>query len=135
MGCLLPWPLDAEQEMVVREMDLEGWGGWNKRKMYEVMLYEEEMKKQELKSLLPRWTHACFLEELVSNLMFSKQTAKHLPMLKDMDSSMFASSVRSMQSFLLYGLMHQRFPVILLVRQEKTNISNLMNHPESANSD
>ncbi len=76
--------------------------GTNAYKLYEVM-YEEEMKKQEPRNLPPRWTHACFLEELVSNLMFPEETAKHLAMLKDMDDSTFALSVRSMQSFVLYG--------------------------------
>jgi hypothetical protein len=52
--------------------------------MYEVM-YEEEMKKQEPKNLPPQWTHACFLEELVFNLMFPEETAKHLTMLKEME--------------------------------------------------
>jgi hypothetical protein len=78
-----------------------GVAGTNAYKLYEVM-YEEEMKKQEPK--VPSWwMHACFLEELVSNLMFSEETAKHLAMLKDMDDSTFTLSVRSMQSFLLYG--------------------------------
>ncbi len=68
------------------------------------------MKNQEPKNVPPRWTHTCFLEELVSNLMFPEETAKHLAMLKDRDDSMFALSVRSMQSFLLYGCNASKVP-------------------------
>ncbi len=91
--------------------------GTNTYKLYEVM-YEEEMKNEKPKNLLPRGTHACFLEELVSNLMFPEETAKHLAMLKDMDNSL-----------------HQRFPGISLVCQEETNISKLLTHTESASSE
>jgi hypothetical protein len=66
-----------------------GVAGTNAYKLYEVM-YEEEMKKQELKNVPPWWTHACFLEELVSDLMFPEETAKYLAMLKDMEDSTFA---------------------------------------------
>jgi hypothetical protein len=58
--------------------------GTNVYKLYEVM-YEEEIKKQEPKNVLPRWTHACFLEKLVSNLMFPEETAKHLATLNRED--------------------------------------------------
>jgi hypothetical protein len=54
--------------------------------------------------------HAHFLAELVSDLMFPEETAKHLALLKDMDSSMFALSVRSMQIFLLYGCNAPKVP-------------------------
>ncbi len=39
----------------------------------------------------------------MSDLMFPEETAKHLAMLKNMDGSTFAESVRSMQRFLFYG--------------------------------
>ena len=74
----------------------------NVYKIYEVM-YDEERKKHGRKNVPPRWTHACFIEELVSDLMFPEETAKHLVMLKNMDDSTFAESVRSMQRFLFYG--------------------------------
>jgi hypothetical protein len=64
-----------------------GVAGTNAYKQYEV-LYEEEMKNQEPKNLPPWWTHAHFLEELVYNLMFPEEAAKHLARLKDMDDSM-----------------------------------------------
>jgi hypothetical protein len=56
----------------------------NAYKIYEVM-YDEELKKHGRKNVPPRWTHACFIEELVSDLMFPEETAKHLVMLKNMD--------------------------------------------------
>ncbi len=74
----------------------------NRYKIYKVM-YDEELKKHGRKNVLSRWTHACFIEELVSDLMFPEETAKHLAMLKNMDDSTFAESVRSMRRFLFYG--------------------------------
>jgi hypothetical protein len=73
----------------------------NAYKIYKVM-YDEERKKHGRKNVPPQWTHACFIKELVSNLMFPEETAKHLAMLKNMDNSTFAESVRSMQRLLFY---------------------------------
>ncbi len=83
--------------------------GTNPYKLHEVM-YEEEMKKHEPKNVPPWWTHARFLEELVSDLMCPEETAKNLAMLKNMDDAMFALSVRSIQSFLLYGCNAPKVP-------------------------
>ncbi len=74
----------------------------NAYKIYEVM-YDEELKKHGRKNVPPWWTHACFIKELVSDLMFPEETAKHLPMLKNMDDSTFSKLVRLMQRFLFYG--------------------------------
>jgi hypothetical protein len=73
-------------------------------------MYDEELKKHGWKNVLPRWTHACFIEELVSDLMFPEETAKHLAIRKNMDNSTFAESVRSMQRFLFYGTNTPKVP-------------------------
>ncbi len=81
----------------------------NAYKIYKVM-YDEELKKHGQKNVPPRWTHARFMEELVPDLMFPEETAKHLAMLKNMDDSTFAELVRSMQRFLFYGINAPKVP-------------------------
>jgi hypothetical protein len=76
----------------------------NGYKIYEVM-YDAKLKKHRWKNVPPRWTHASFNKELVSNLIFPDETAtaKHLAMLENMDNSTFAKLVSSMRRFLFYG--------------------------------
>ncbi len=91
-------------------MDLGDLGGRKECvQVYEVM-YEEEMKKQEQKNFPPQWTHARFLKELVSDLMFPEETPKHLAMLKDINDSTMTLSVRSTRRFLLYGCIKLKVP-------------------------
>ena len=80
----------------------------NAYKIYEVM-YDEE-KKNGPEGVPPRWTHCRFIEELVSDLMFPEETAKHLTLLKEMDDSTFASSVRSTRKFSVYGTNAPKVP-------------------------
>jgi hypothetical protein len=78
-----------------------GVAGTNAYKIYEAIYDEEEKKDEEV--LPPRWTHLRLLEELVSDLIFPEETAKHLATLTMMDDTTFASSVRTMRKFSLYG--------------------------------
>jgi hypothetical protein len=78
-----------------------GVAGVNAYKIYEVMY--EEQKRLDKNSVPPRWSHARFLEELVSDFMFPGETSKHLHALQSLDDSTFASSVKSTRIFSLYG--------------------------------
>jgi hypothetical protein len=81
----------------------------NAYKIYQVM-YDEELKKNGLESVPPQWTHARFIEELVYDLMFPDETAKHLALLKANEDSTFASSVRSTRQFSFYGTNAPKVP-------------------------
>jgi hypothetical protein len=81
------------------------WGirvaGVNVYKIYEVMY--EDAKRANNEIMPPKWTHQCFLEELVNNFVFPGAALKHVGLLKDMDDETFCSSVRSTCNFSLYG--------------------------------
>ncbi len=68
-----------------------GVAGVNAYKIYEVM-YEEERKKG-TPGLPPKWTHACFLEELVYDFIFPKRSVNNT------DDSTNTTSIRSFSSF------------------------------------
>jgi hypothetical protein len=90
----------------------------NAYKIYEVM-YDEELKKNGPEGVPPRWTHIRFIEELVSDLMFPEETAKHLTLLKEVDDSIFASSGGQLGCFLFMVLTLQRCRVISPTNQEE----------------
>jgi hypothetical protein len=78
-----------------------GVAGVNAYKIYDV-LYDKQ-KTLKLPGLPPKWTHAEFLEELVYDFLLLGQTRRHVDVLRGMDDSSLAASVRTTRSFSLHG--------------------------------
>jgi hypothetical protein len=74
-----------------------GVAGVNGYKIYEV-LYDDEKKEGRI-NLPAKWTHAEFLEELVSDLLIPEQSKKHVDLLRQMEDNNLASSVNLTCSF------------------------------------
>ena len=77
---------------------MAGVNGW---KVYDA-LYEEQ-KKEKRPGLPQKWSHAEFLEQLVYDFIFPRQTKKHVDLLREIDDAYLSKSVWSTCSFLLYG--------------------------------
>ena len=82
-----------------------GVAGVNAYKIYAVL--HEDKKKSKRPGLPPKWTHAEFLEELVYDFLLPGQTKKHVDLLRDIDNSSLAASVRTTHSFSMYGSARQ----------------------------
>ena len=82
-----------------------GVAGVNAYKIYDA-LHDEE-KKSKRPGLPPKWTHAEFLEELVYDFLLPGQTKKHVDLLRDIDNTSLAASVRTTRSFSMYGSVRQ----------------------------